>query len=70
MAEHDVEHDIDSIAEKIISCTAFGEADGEIGKQVKTMQTQMVGHLFAAVSSPNFWLPGYRYLSMIQCHKV
>lgn len=34
MVEHDVEHDLHNICEKMTSYTAFDEADGEIGEKV------------------------------------
>lgn len=58
--EHDVEHDVHVIARKVLMFTAFGDAY-ETGKQIFELQDEIVGHLFAALANPNFWIPGYRY---------
>lgn len=59
--EHDVEHDIHIIAYNIISYTAFNEGFDK-GKQIYLMQDEIMGHLFAAIGNPSFWIPGLRLL--------
>ncbi|KAG0605431.1 hypothetical protein M758_9G058500 [Ceratodon purpureus] len=61
MLDYDVEHDIHIISGKIMSYTAFGD-EFERGKQIYELQSETVGHLFAALSNPMFWIPGYRLL--------
>ena len=63
--EFDVDADIHTISGRVLSYTAFGYDSFEKGQQIYNLQAQHSKNLFEAFHRPTFWIPGFKYVTVI-----
>ena len=63
--DFDVEGGVHTISGRILSYTAFGYDAFEKGQQIYNLQAQYVRVLFEAYRQPTFWIPGFRFTTII-----
>jgi hypothetical protein len=63
--EFDVDADIHTISGRALAYTAFGYDSFEKGQQIYNLQRQYAKNLFEAFQRPTFWIPGFRYVTII-----
>ena len=63
--DFDVEDDVHTLSGRVLFYTSFGYDSFEKGQQIYNLQMQYALLLFEAHQRPTFWIPGFRYVTII-----